>query len=180
MNWVLIATLLTVATTACTEQARNTAAVSQGPAQQDWSLWHAGKRDVERAMDAAIDEPGGGNWAKAVQILRGSNWPPAVKDHQAGMMIIQSYGIASARRPAETLQQGLELVESSSVQPGETREYAPQHLRILFERGAGTAPNAIPIDKAVADCWLAIERRTANEPARCIALRRQRLPRVGT
>lgn len=176
----LASTLLLIACSAgCTDRAGEASVAQQAPAQQDWQTWHANKRDVERAMDAAIDAPGGGDWARAVQIMRDSDWPPAVKDHQIGMMVINSYRQPVARRPKETLEQGLELLESAAQQPGETRGYTPQHLRIIFERGGGRAPDNIPVDPVVAQCWRGLEGGGAGDPARCVQLRRERLPHVG-
>jgi hypothetical protein len=132
------------------------------------------------AVSDAINAPGGGDYAKAIAILRRSNWPPAVKSAKIGWLIIGSFDDPAAKRGSESLQDGLELVESATMQSGETRGYTPQHLRMLFERGSGVAPNNIPVDPAIASCWRKLENGGVGDPARCITLRRERLPRVGS
>lgn len=85
----------------------------------------------------------------------------------------------SARRPPETLEQGLRMMEDASVAPGQQSEANVQQLRFLFERGNGTPPITFPKDPEVAACWLAVERRRSDDRASCIALRRKRLPNIG-
>lgn len=162
----------------CGQTTRTAGPTSDGPAQESWWQWHAKKRDVDMAVSEATDPPSN-DYAKAVQIIRSSDRPEAVKDHEIGLLIVGSFDRPGVHRPPETLEQGLELIENAANSVGETREYTPQHLRLMFERGAGLAPNNIPVDQVVANCWHRLENGGTGDPARCIELRRQRLPHVG-
>lgn len=126
----------------------------------------------------AVDPPNK-DYAKGIAILRASDRPDAVKEHEIGFLIIGGFETIGAKRSSETLEQGLQMIESAATRSGETREYTPQHLRLLFERGAGVAPNNIPIDPVVANCWHKLENGGAGDPAHCVELRRQRLPHIG-
>lgn len=95
------------------------------------------------------------------------------------MLVINGFGSPGATRRAETLEQGLSMVENATTMNGEMEGNGPPQLRRIFERGAGAPPNAIPVMPDVAACWLGIERRQSHAPARCIRLRRQHLPHVG-
>ena len=53
-----------------------------------WQDWHAEKRSVDRVVDAAINEPGGGDYAKAADAIRGSSRPPAVKQFELGQLMV--------------------------------------------------------------------------------------------
>lgn len=162
---------------ACREDASDPALAKQGPAQKDWWQWHAEKRDVDIAVDEAVDSDG--DYAKAVEVLRRSDRPADVKQFQIGMLIIGSFDDPRTAPSPDTLETGLRMVEDAATMRGEIGENGPQHLRLIFERGAGSPPDIIPIDLVVAKCWRAIEDKKADDPARCIALRRERLPRVG-
>jgi hypothetical protein len=144
-----------------------------------WEDWHAGKRSVDRVVDAAISETGGGDYAKAADAIRGSSRPPAVKRFELGQLIVGGIMEGAPKRPPENLEQGLRMMEDSTVTAGQKDEGAVQQLRFLFERGDGKPPHAFPTDPQVAACWLAVEERRSDDPARCIALRRSRMPHVG-
>lgn len=144
-----------------------------------WWAWHDRKREVDRAVSEAVNEPGGGDYAKAVAAIRGSDRPDDVKSHQIGMLIINGFGSPGATRPREPLEQGLRMVEDATIMGGEMERNGPPQLRRVFERGAGAPPNAIPVTPEIATCWLAVERGQNEDRARCIELRRQRLPHVG-
>lgn len=148
-------------------------------AAQSWWQWHDDVRAVDRAVDEAINEPGGGNYVKAVEVVRSSDFPPAVKQFQVGQLIIGGITERADKRPPETMEQGLRMMEDASIAPGQKSEANVQQLRFLFERGAGTPPAVFPKDPEVAACWLRVEQRRTDDRARCIALRRQRLPNVG-
>jgi len=152
------------------------AAASQ---EQSWWAWHAEKRDVDRVVDDAISEPGGGDYAKAADAIRSSSRPAAVKQFEIGQLVVGGITRNAGRRPPETLEQGLRMMEDSAVAPGHEPRVAAQQLRILFERGAGAPPHAFPKNAEVAACWLAVEEKRSEDSARCIALRRQRLPNIG-
>lgn len=51
---------------------------------QSWWQWHDEVRAVDRAVDAAINEPNGGDYAKAVAAIRDASRPPAVKQFEIG------------------------------------------------------------------------------------------------
>jgi hypothetical protein len=144
-----------------------------------WWQWHAEKRSVDRVVSEAINEPGGGDYAKAADAIRQSNRPPAVKQFQVGMLILGGHMEKSSKRPPETLEEGLKMMEDATIAPGQKSEGAVQQLRFLFERGDGKPPVTFPKNAEVAACWLAVEEGRSDDPARCIALRRERLPRVG-
>lgn len=144
-----------------------------------WWGWHGDKQDVEQAVTAAINAPGGGDYAKAVDTVKKSDFPSAVKQFQIGQLIVDGVLEGSRKRPRETLEQGLRMMEDAAVSPGQRDESNVQQLRFLFERGGGKPPLTFPTDAAVAACWLSVERDENDDRARCIALRRQRLPHVG-
>lgn len=162
----------------CDGTAHNTTVSAKGSVGKSWWQWHDDKRAVDRAVDQAINEPGGGDYAKAVQIIRQSSRPPAVKQFEIGQLIVGGIMERASLRPPETLEQGLRMMEDASVAPGQQREANVQQLRFLFERGNGTPPVTFPKDAAIARCWLAVEQKQNNDRARCIALRRQRLPNI--
>ncbi len=145
-----------------------------------WQISHAENQDVDQTVAAAINEPGGGDYAKAADAIRRSSRPPAVKQFQVGQLIVGGIMEAARKRPPEGLDLGLRMMEDSTMAAGQKDEGAVQQLRFLFERGDGRPPNAFPADPQVAACWLAIEERRSNDPARCIALRRSRIPRIST
>ncbi|WP_158266317.1 hypothetical protein [Allosphingosinicella deserti] len=132
------------------------------------------------AVSEAINEPGGGNYAKAADAIRNSSRPPAVKQFQIGRLIVRGFMRGSTRRPPESMEQGLRMMEDSAVAPGHEEGVAAQQLRMLFERGGVTPPNSFPRDPEVAACWLELEEERSADAARCIALRRQRLPDIAT
>lgn len=144
-----------------------------------WRSWHADRQSVDRMVETAINEPGGGDYAKAADAIRTSGRPPAVKQFQLGQIIVGANMERARTRPPETLEQGLRMMEDATLAPGEKDQGAVQQLRFLFERGDGTPPRAFPTDPQVAACWLAVEERRSDDPARCIALRRTRLPTIG-
>lgn len=144
-----------------------------------WWVWHDRKREVDRAVSEAVNEPGGGDYAKAVDAVQRSSFPPAVKQFQVGQLVVASFTERAGKRPLETPEQGLRMMEDASIAPGQKSEANVQVLRMLFERGAGVPPTTFPKDPEVADCWLAVERRQSEDRARCIALRRQRMPSIG-
>jgi hypothetical protein len=144
-----------------------------------WANWHAEKRSVDRVADAAINQPGGGDYAKAADAIRGSSRPPAVKQFEMGQLIVGGIMDDAPRRPPEDLEQGLRMMEDSNVTAGQKDEGAVQQLRFLFERGDGKPPHGFPTDPQVAACWLAVEERRSDDPAGCIILRRSRMPHVG-
>jgi hypothetical protein len=145
---------------------------------QSWWAWHTEKQDVSRAVLEAINEPGGGDYAKAVDVVHRSSRPPAVKQYEIGQLIVGGIMENAKKRPAETLEQGLRMIEDSTVAKGQKSLGVAQRLRLLFERGDGKPPHTFPKDAAVAACWLGVEEERSNDPARCIALRRQRLPSI--
>lgn len=154
---------------------------SQGDQAPDWwAAWrdHEEHQQINGALIDAVNEPGGGDFARAVKIVRASNWPAEKKSYEVGMLVMQSFVYPDARRPAETLQQGLAMVERTAVQPGELREVAEQQLRIIFERGWGASSGGVPIDLPVSACWHKLETGQPGDPAQCVALRRQRLPQL--
>lgn len=164
---------------ACGSAGRQTA-VSEAQAKgESWWAWHDRKREVDSAVSEAINEPGGGDYAKAVAITRASDRPDDVKSHQVGMLIIGGFDSPGARRSPETLEQGVRMVEDATTMGGEMQRHGPQKLRLMFERGIGIPPNTIPKTPEIAACWLAVERHQSDNAARCIALRRQRLPNIG-
>lgn len=163
----------------CSVPAQDQIVRSNDSSEKSWWEWHADKQELDLAVAEAINGPNGGDYAKAISIIRTTNFPAADKDFDVGMLIIGGFDRRESHRSEETLQQGLEMVEKAVMQPGDTRRYAPQQLRLIFERGAGVPPDNIPIDLVVANCWHKLENAGAGDPARCIALRRQRLPHVG-
>lgn len=169
---------LLLALAACNSSTHVTGAPGGSPAQDSWLDWHAKKRDVDMAVSEAIDPPRN-DYAKGVDIIRASDRPAGIEDHEVGLLIIASFDLPEYHRPPESLQQGLELLEKAATEEGESREVSPQQLRLIFERGAGLAPNNIPVDAVIADCWHKLENGGAGDPRHCIDLRRQRLPHVG-
>lgn len=132
--------------------------------------------DLNRAVRDAINQPGGGDYAAAVAAVRRSDETPDSQAFEVGRLVIGSYDRPGARRPAETLQQGLHLMEQAASSDGAVRGPARQQLRLLFERGIGTPPNEIPVNATVADCWRALENNALGDAARCVRLRQQLLP----
>jgi hypothetical protein len=176
---VRTATLLFLLAGAACSYRGDTASSRATDAGQSWFRWHDDKREVDRAVDAAINEPGGGDYAKAADLIRRSSRPDAVKQFQVGQLVVDAATLPSPKRPPETLEQGMRMMEDASIAPGERSEANVQYLRMLFERGAGSGLAAVPKDGVVAACWRSIERRENDDRARCIALRRQRLPNIG-
>lgn len=139
---------------------------------------HADHMAVEQEMLEAINEPNGGDYARAVTIIRESRRAPENKRYDIGRLVVGAFERPGSRRPPETLQQGLDMIEQSAVQPSDFRRYVPQQLRFIFERGVGIPADGIPIDQPVADCWHKLENGGKGDPARCVALRRERLPQL--
>lgn len=147
----------------------------------------AGDQRSEQAMAVALNDGPRPDFARAIAILRASRLPQPAKDLRGGMMVLQSRAVPNAVRSADTLVQGLALVERAALTRGEIGRAAPQQLRLVFERGIGTPPDRIAPDPAIARCWRALEGRwdgrrvvhAAGDPATCITLRRQRLPHLG-
>lgn len=175
--------ILTMLLAGCLQSAQN----GNEAAAREWGTWHADKQRVELAMSGALNDGSRPDFARAIAILRASDWPQPIKDMQGGMMVLQSYETAGAIRPSDTVEQGLMLVERAALAAGETSEEAPQQLRMVFERGLGRLPNGIAADPVIADCWHGLEGRwdgkkvvrSASDPATCVALRRRRLPHPG-
>lgn len=95
-------------------------------------------------VETAINEPGGGDYAKAANAIRTSARPPAVKQFQLGQIIVGANMERARIRPPESLEQGLRMMEDSTLAPGEKDQGAVQQLRFLFERGDGTSPMLSP------------------------------------
>jgi len=142
-----------------------------------WWDWHGDKQATDRAVDAAINEPGGGDYAEAADLLRASSRPDPVKRFQIGQLVADAYMLRSPRRPPESLEEGVRMMEDATVAAGDRPESGPQYLRMLFEadRNAGQ-PRPFPADDRVSACWRAIEEHRRDDRQACIALRRQRLP----
>lgn len=139
---------------------------------------HSDRVSVEQGVLEAINEPNGGDYARAVAIIRASGRPDGVINFETGQLVVDSFDHPGSRRPTETLQKGLDLMEQAAVASSESRDVAQQRLRMIFERGIGPTRSAIPIDRVVADCWHKLENGRPGDPARCVALRRERLPRL--
>ena len=153
-------------------------AAQDGQDASSWWAWHTEQQDIEMAVSEAINEPGGGDYANAADAIRNSSRPPAVKQFQIGQLIVGGIMERGKRLPPESMEQGLRMMEDSTVAPGQKDEGAVQQLRMLFERGDPNPPNSFPRDPEVASCWLDVEDDRSNDAARCIALRRQRLPDI--
>ena len=139
---------------------------------------HAERQQVDLAVNEAINEPGGGDYARAVEIIQRSDRPFDVKRYQIAQLIVGSHAQPGSRRPPQTLQEGLAILEQTAVEGVPGIEGAAQGLRMTFERGVGSPPDGIPIDPVVADCWHKLENGGAGDPAKCVALRRERLPQL--
>lgn len=90
--------------------------------QQDaasWWAWHDEKQQVDGIVLEAINETGGGDYAKAADAIRNSNRPPAIKQFQLGQLIVGGFLEKSKRRPPETLEQGLRMMEDAAFAPGQ-------------------------------------------------------------
>jgi hypothetical protein len=147
---------------------------------ETWWQEHEERQSDDLAVSYAINEPNGGNYAHAVEIVRKSNRSAPEKKYHVGRLIVGSFVHPGSRRPAESLQQGLEMMEQAAVEPSPMELYVPQQLRMIFERGVGTPPDGVPIDREVAACWHKLENGGKGDPARCVALRRKRLPQLST
>ncbi len=165
--------------TACGGGEPATSQASASAAQADWQRWHGDKQAIDLAVAEKINAPGGGGYAGAIDILRRTDRPEDVRQFQIGILVIEGFDEPGARRPPETLEQGLRMAEDATALDGEMRRNGPQQLRLLFERGAGRAPDAIPVDSVVADCWRRLEKGGSGDPRDCIRMRRERLPKVG-
>ena len=177
MNWISFVAAVGLGLTGCSNG--ETSRVAQdGEDASSWWAWHTEQRDIDMVVSEAINEPGGGNYAKAADAIRNSSRPPAVKQFQVGRLIVRSFMRNSNRRPPESMEQGLRMMEDSTVAPGQKDEGAVQQLRMLFERGGANPPNSFPRDAKVASCWLDVEEDRSNDAARCIVLRRQRMPDI--
>lgn len=174
-----IATAAAILLTACGGGEPAASQVGASAAQADWQRWHGDKQAVDLAVAKKINAPGGGDYAGAIDVLRRSDRPEDVRQFQIGMLVIDGFEDATARRAPETLEQGLRMVEDATTLNGEMRRNGPQQLRLLFERGAGRTPDTIPVDAKIAGCWHRLENGGKGDPHDCIALRRDRLPKVG-
>lgn len=143
-----------------------------------WWQWHGEQQEIEMAVGNAINEPGGGDYAEAVEIIRRSAQPPAVKRFQVGQLIVEGRLRGSRKPAAETMEQGVRMMEDATLVSGPRDESDVQTLRLLFAQGGPEPSTNFPTDPEVAACWLAIEQKRAADPARCIALRRRKLPHV--
>jgi hypothetical protein len=144
-----------------------------------WWSWHGDQQAIDQAVDRALDEPGGGDFAKAADVIRASSRPLAIKRFQIGRLAVSAFAYDASRRPPESAEQGLKMMEAFAASDDRDARSGVQQLRMIFQRGWPDEVNRFPTDQAVAECWYRIERREAEDPARCIALRRQRLPRIG-
>lgn len=168
-EWGMVALLVAICTVACD---RGGQAAGEGMTWEE----HAARQQVDLAVAYAINEKPA-DYARAVDVIRRSDRPDDVKSFEIGQLVVGSYNLPDTKRPPETMQQGLAMMERAGMSTGETRDPAQQQLRMMFERGYGPGSSVIPIDKPVADCWHRLELGQPGDPARCVALRRQRLPR---
>jgi len=132
---------------------------------------------TDEAVRAAINAPGGGDYAKAAAIVAASPQTEDAKAFAIGQLVVDAHGRPGARRPPGTLADGLHAIERAAETPGPTQAAAQAQLRQYFARGVGTGADGLPADAAVAACWAAVTGRTGT-PAGCVALRRARLPRL--
>ena len=51
---------------------------------RSWWIWHGEKRAVDRVVSEAINEPGGGDYVRAVEAIRNSDRPAVVKQKTPG------------------------------------------------------------------------------------------------
>jgi hypothetical protein len=145
---------------------------------QSWSTWHDEKQQVDRTVLKAINEPDGGDYATAADAIRHSNRPPAVKQFQLGQLIVGGFMAKSKRRPPESLEQGMRMMEDSAFVPGQKPLSLAQQMHFLFGPAEGAEEENFLVDPQIAACWREIDEDRANDPARCIALRRQRMPNL--
>lgn len=137
--------------------------------------WHDKKRSVDKAIEDALLAPEGSDYPAALAAVRASDRPAAVKDFEAGNLIVSAADNPRAvKRPVETVEQGIALLEKAALATGEGAANAPGALRTIFTDGVGppTAHTLAP-DLLVAACWLKVSKASAAAQD-CIDLRRQR------
>src|SRR5688500_16989470 len=83
-----------------------------------WWQQHEDRQQIDLAVSYAINEPNGGEYARAVAITRAANLPTREKSYQVGQLIVDSFAEPGSRRPDETLQQGLAMMEQAAVESG--------------------------------------------------------------
>jgi hypothetical protein len=132
---------------------------------------HSAKRATDWIVEEALaDEPP--DYGRAITAIGRSGRPAGTIALETGNLIIAGHReLQTERRPVETLDEGLALLERAANGRGEAAEIAPQHLRLWFERGVGSG-----VDSAMAPrpqlgrCWAAVEAREKRAQA-CIAMR---------
>ncbi|MCC2975825.1 hypothetical protein LK533_03935 [Sphingomonas sp. PL-96] len=132
---------------------------------------HSAKRATDWIVEEALaNEPP--DYGRAITAIARSGRPAATIALETGNLIVAGHREAQPeRRPAETLDQGLALLERAARSRGEAADIAPQHLRLWFERGVGSGAHAAMAPQpALARCWAAVEVRE-KRPASCIAMR---------
>jgi hypothetical protein len=132
---------------------------------------HSAKRATDWIVEEALaDEPP--DYDRAITAITRSGRPAGTIALETGNLIVAGHREAQPeRRPSETLDQGLALLERAANGRGEASEIAPQHLRLWFERGIGIGVDAAMVPRPqLARCWAAVEAREKRAEA-CIAMR---------
>lgn len=100
--------------------------------------WHDKKRSVDKAIEDALLAPEGSDYPAALAAVRASDRPAAVKDFEAGNLIVSAADNPRAvKRPVETVEQGIALLEKAALATGEGAANAPGALRTIFTDGVG-------------------------------------------
>lgn len=132
---------------------------------------HQDKRATDSAVSAALNGGGPADYPRAIAAIEQSGRPQGVIDLQVGDMILSAYRDGPpAILPRQSVGEGLGRLERAATGSGESKETAPQHLQLWFERGAGAA---LKPDPALAQCWQGVADGKGSAAA-CVEMRAKR------
>ena len=139
----------------------------------DWQQWHHARRDTDLAVGRALNGGGLPDYPAAIAAIGASDRPRGVKDQEIGSLILASFEEPGAvRRPAQSLDDGLVLLERAAQDGGESSRIAPEYLRLTFQRGLSARSRVVLApDPMLAACWTRV-RAAREKPAICIEARR--------
>jgi hypothetical protein len=123
--------------------------------------WHKEKQAVEIKVQELMDAPDGIDCPAIINIYRTSGWPEDIVKLKVGGTIIGCYdNLRVSKKPVESVEQGLQLMEQAALSDSEAGQVTPQRLRMFFERSTGTQAGSLKPNPQLAACWMAAEKIT--------------------
>lgn len=114
---------------------------------------HAGRLATEEAVTAALNAPGGPDYARAMAAVEAGRGSAASRDLAAGNLILSACrdGASFCATPND-VRGGVSRLARAASTSGTEGAVAAGHLATWYERGAGAG---LPADPARSACWKA-------------------------